>query len=99
MTECIERDAAIAYASLPKHLREYQTMNLDDAWEDGYDFAIRQIESIPAADVRPVVRGKWRKIGKNSCIFVCSACDKTFPYKTNFCPNCGADMRAEEGET
>lgn len=46
-------------------------------------------------DVRPVVRGKWKKIGKNSFIFVCSACDKTFPYKTSFCPNCGADMREE----
>lgn len=54
MAEYIEREAAIAYAPLPKHLREYQTMNLDDAWENGYDFAIRQIESIPAADVRPV---------------------------------------------
>lgn len=55
----------------------------------------KAIESIPAADVRPVARGKWRKIGKNSCIFVCSACDKTFPYKTSLCPNCGADMREE----
>ncbi len=56
MTEYIERNAAIAYAPLPKHLREYQTMNLDDAWEDGYDFAIRQIEAIPTADVMEVVR-------------------------------------------
>lgn len=53
------------------------------------------IDSIPAADVRPVVRGEWRKIGKIGCIFVCSACDKTFPCKTDFCPNCGADMREE----
>ena len=53
------------------------------------------LNSIPAADVRPVVRGEWEKIGKIGCIFVCSACDKTFPCKTDFCPNCGADMREE----
>ena len=64
----IEREATIAYAPLPKHLREYQTMNLDDAWEDGYDFAIRQIESIPAADVRPVVLCK-------DCIYAPSGTD------------------------
>lgn len=56
--EYIEREAATAYAPLPKHLREYQTMNLDDAWEDGYDFAIRQLSSIPATDVVEVVRCK-----------------------------------------
>ncbi len=52
-------------------------------------------DRIPAADVRPVVRGAWRRIGKTGRIFVCSACDKTFPYKTRCCPNCGADMREE----
>lgn len=57
--EYIEREAATAYAPLPKHLREYQTMNLDDARKEGYDFAIRQLSSIPAADVAPVVRGRW----------------------------------------
>lgn len=60
--EFIEREAATAYAPLPKYLRDYQTMNLDDAWEDGYDFAIKQIEAIPAADVRPVVKATWEKV-------------------------------------
>ena len=96
MAEYIEREAAIAYAPLPKHLREYQTMNLDDAWEDGYDFAIRQIESIPAADVRPVVRGKWLQYSPLADTYECDKCgyqviDESF--RTNFCPNCGADMR------
>jgi len=53
--EYIEREAATAFAPLPKELREYQTANLDDAFEYGYDFAIGQIGAIPAADVRPVV--------------------------------------------
>ena len=55
MTDYISRKAALVYAPLPKYLREYQTQNLDDAWEDGYFCALDQIRSIPAADVRPVV--------------------------------------------
>jgi hypothetical protein len=77
-------------------LREYQTGNLDDAFEDGYDFAIRQIEAIPAADVRPVVRGKWIKPTRvpDSMLSECSVCGfDTGAYTFNFCPNCGADMR------
>ena len=63
--------------------------------KDAIEVLSKMEKTTPAADVRPVARGEWRKIGKNSCIFVCSACDKTFPCKTDFCPNCGADMREE----
>ena len=57
--------------------------------------------AIPAADVRPVVWGKWNAVkgalhpAETSA--VCSNCGfatmihaQTF---YNFCPNCGADMR------
>lgn len=57
---------------------------------------------IPAADVRPVVRGKW--IWKENGEVVCSTCNylmavvgNTEDFVTvksyhNFCPNCGAMM-------
>lgn len=55
------------------------------------------IESVPAADVRPVVRGRWIEkpylLGTTN---VCSVCGENYgmPHgKYNFCPNCGADMR------
>lgn len=66
----------------------------------------RCMKNIPAADVRPVVRGKWIlvKDWSNEVVecgekyWVCSLCgcgsdsyDTT--YHTNFCPNCGADMQ------
>ena len=58
---------------------------------------VEYLEDVPAADVRPVVPGTWKTIGANNrgCggIFVCSHCDKCYPYKTDFCPNCGVDMR------
>jgi hypothetical protein len=62
------------------------------------------LRSIPAADVRPVVRGKWIDrdddyYGWN--MWACSACGEEFVLtdgtpdmnEYHFCPNCGADMR------
>ena len=59
------------------------------------------IESVPAADVRPVVRGRWlyeTEIEGHAC-GECSACHK-IRVIDNFCPNCGTDMRGgdEDGE-
>lgn len=61
------------------------------------------IDEVPAADVRPVVRGKWEFIRKtiDGKVFKCSACgrvlivDDTFDRieKYPFCNCCGADMR------
>ena len=52
-----------------------------------------------AADVRPVVRGRWIEkpylLGTTN---VCSVCGENYgmPHgKYNFCPSCGADMRGK----
>lgn len=65
-------------------------------------------KGIAAADVRPVVHGKWRfeKGDGKTCVdgWVCMACNCGFhtnvPYFEcfNFCPNCGADMRPREAD-
>lgn len=56
------------------------------------------IKKAPTVEVVPVVRGKW----KFHChsIYVCSNCGKEVDYKgmSNFCPNCGADMRKKVQE-
>lgn len=65
-----------------------------------------EIVKIPAADVRPVVRGKWIDrdddyYGWN--MWACSACGEEFVLtegtpdmnEYHFCPNCGADMRED----
>ena len=75
---------------------------------------IKDAKSIPAADVRPAVRGKWEEHNYDpeylSCDFSCSECnlyleeyyfgEGQWPGKTDhyFCPNCGADMRETEDE-
>ena len=55
------------------------------------------INEIPAADVRPVVHGRWvtrpYMMGKTE---YCSRCGENYGRKHNFCPNCGADMREEQ---
>ena len=66
-----------------------------DYLEGRYDYddfvLVSDIESIPPADVRPVVRGDW--IGDGDCI-ICSNCKTAYTFMgSNFCPNCGADMR------
>ena len=74
--------------------------------EDAKDYArhamakglnvLEYLDEVPAADFRPVVRGKWEFIA--FMIFKCSNCQETFYEElevNNFCPNCGADMRQE----
>lgn len=54
--------------------------------------------SAPAADVAPVVHGRWvhdgRRIESGIDWCHCSECGKSdnFCTRTNYCPNCGAKM-------
>jgi len=64
-----------------------------DSWCQGELFIIDVLKA-PAADVRPVVRGKWldtETAGIKET--VCSVCFHTGWHHLNYCPNCGADMR------
>jgi hypothetical protein len=56
--------------------------------------AVNAICAIPAADVRPVVRGRW-EYNPGDNIPYCSECMMPQDSECNFCPNCGADMREE----
>jgi len=69
----------------------------DEAFAD----AIRIIESIkPAADVAPVVHGRWSHIAylKGIKVMECSHCGKRVLGSHNYCGNCGAkmDVKGEE---
>lgn len=57
-------------------------------------YLINAVEAIPAADVRPVVRGRW-EYNPGDNIPYCSECMMPQDSECNFCPNCGADMREE----
>lgn len=52
-----------------------------------------ELDCVPTADVRENVRGEWIKIHWKA--FRCSECKGISEYYTDFCPNCGAQMRGE----
>lgn len=66
--------------------------------------AMYVIDMLPSADVRPVVRGKWKMDSDRPDALICSACDHAFDVWKwdhqwmHFCPNCGADMRDGDAE-
>lgn len=63
---------------------------------------IERIKSQPAADVAPVVHGRWEHTHTSESYFIecwrCSECgfDDTELFGFNFCPNCGAKMDKED---
>ena len=53
----------------------------------------------PAANVAPVVRGRWDLLDDASSKIVkwnCNKCNHISTRKTNYCPDCGARMETEE---
>ena len=93
--EYIEREAFRREIDEHRPGRSYE-----DAW------ALTILDSLPAADVRENKRGHWitdeeaERLGDYmlaQCCSVCHACewDCTESESFHFCPNCGADMRAE----
>ena len=84
--------------------REYVLKCMEDSYKNaGISAAAkakmtRWLKNAPAADVRPVVRGKWTRIDyePHGHDYKCSACGWKNDMPTHFCPNCGADMREED---
>ena len=97
MTDYISREAAIAY------IRE-QSEECQKAFEelggesgiyaDAYNDLAEDFYSIPAADVAPVVHGRWVDAGRG--IKACSNCNhgikEHMACANHYCPNCGAKM-------
>lgn len=54
--------------------------------------AVIEIDNLPAADVVPVVHGRWIS-GKEIREYKCSNCEFCFWHRTNYCPECGAKMK------
>ena len=107
--EYIEREAAID-ALTERNLVVHMDSVNDGLVASCHRSAQRVIANIPAADVRPVVRGKWiqttQPMGwRDEDCAECSVCGEDFVLDEwamdeftnlmNFCPNCGADMREE----
>ena len=53
MSDLVSRQAAITIPVMPKEHRQYQTMNIDDAYERGWYDLQDCIESLPSAEPQP----------------------------------------------
>jgi len=96
-TDYISREAAIKEFCDDCMDREWCKSNGDSCSR------IKNINAVPAADVRPVVRAHWIETApineETMQPFIvkgphlkCSNCG-IIEFQRNFCPNCGADMR------
>ena len=92
MTEYIEREA------LMRRIKEIHCAECDSyhgvrcraCWVDD---TLDYIDSEPAADVAPVVHGRW--FDKGSLFCRCSKCGCKNYKETKWCPNCGTLMDLE----
>lgn len=95
MAEYIERSTAIAKLTALEVIEPLSTMT----------DARRLLADMPAADVAPVVHGRWKGVDSsywrwadygakviNRITYRCSNCGRGSAMKTNYCPNCGAKM-------
>lgn len=64
-----------------------------------------KIKAIPAADVAPVVHGRWKPMDLSfgRSFYYCTCCEETVDMPTalgvpmfRYCPNCGAAMDLED---
>ena len=68
---------------------EYGATDLVDAFDD----ALQDAQTVDAVEV---VHGRWTYTDGEYVIYmICSECGWDSDFKTNYCPNCGADMRGD----
>lgn len=94
MTEYINREVAIKAIEKADY-----TAIADDADSCKTDYLREIIESVPAADVVPVVHGRWERDEDGdwyctNCYEVVAICEsgRERTYRKPYCPNCGAKM-------
>lgn len=115
MAEYIEREALIKKLRIMPIPKQAGSAN---TWLDncaaGVNAAIREVASFPAADVAPVVYGRWTEedwvemdsdghlVRTPKAALRCSNCRHCFKkellWKDNYCPNCGAKMDGGDGD-
>ena len=104
-TDCISRQAAI---DALRKLREEDIEDYGCEIPEGFNqdhldratFAIKQLPPIQPKRGKWIDKGwtgDWQYLtdGRGNCWrkIVCSECGESVRHESNFCPNCGADMR------
>ena len=92
--EYIEREAALDIVNDWRN-QLIPTYGENDEYVKCLETVAEHLESLHAADVRPVARGKWIHFSRSDECSVCGYDTGKYEAPTWFCPNCGADMRGE----
>ena len=96
MAEYISKKDALEILHKVRYECVYNRQNvLYDGKVDTYKALVARVKATPAADVVERKKGKW-ELEPEYGWYICSACRDEVTVKsgrTNFCPNCGADMR------
>ena len=96
-TDTLQTDNVFAHKEYIEREAAYNAIVRNYAVDD----QLSDLDKIPAADVRPVVRGRWSKeLGKvetegGSVTLVypqCSECGFIATWSSPYCPHCGAEM-------
>ena len=89
---------------MPKYINadELKEQMVKYGWKHPDSTVHEFVDDMPSADVRENIHGEWKEepsIFPNNPFVRCSECgeeallDENGVAKSNFCPNCGADMR------
>ena len=96
MAEYIERGALMQF---PIRRNHYDRKNGNKHFINGIESVLEYAENLPAADVAPVVHGRWIYKG-DSDMWVCSRCGRGVNANPEgidlYCYHCGAQMDEKE---
>lgn len=102
-TEYIEKQAALDIVNGWRN-QLIPTYGENDEYVKCLETVAEHLESLHAADVRPVVRGRWivhyDDLWPTESTRECSECHEEVPLLIDckFCPNCGAEMDGGESD-
>ena len=93
MAEYVDKEIAMMVQEPPKSQRYYQTDNLDDAYEQGWNDALNTIGKLPKANVKEIVYAHWIMHDDDFGLTCkCSNCHIETMGDSEYCPHCGAEM-------
>lgn len=90
--DMIYRQAATTIPVMPKEHRHYQTNNLDDAYEQGWNDLQECIENLPPVQPETATVTIGRTRGETTMWYECDACGEPVDVNDNYCRNCGRKL-------
>lgn len=85
---------------MDEYIRRKTVIDLITRRYENPEICTQEINSIPSADVAPVVRGRWVRHYRSGTPvaegYVSTCCDMWNNRKSDYCPSCGAIMEGSD---